>query len=220
MNHAVNHVTKQMEVKMCRCTSCGRSIENEENVLYGFDQPYCERCFDETFYYCYDCDRLIYQSDSYSDSAGNPICEDCHDNEDEDDPNCPENPAVTDLDREVIINLSNDWLNGRTNTMTTIKTKKGDYKLNDIKEKVGQVNNSVFVYGLMDREEYQLTATFDIITQVRDFLDKKHKFYTVQVESGIRRLGICKEFREKWFDVTVELIKAIGSERSEVVCAA
>ena len=59
-------------MELTRCTGCMELIPEGE-VRYAFDEPYCERCFDDQFTYCCQCDRLLSREDVQWDRDGDPL---------------------------------------------------------------------------------------------------------------------------------------------------
>lgn len=51
-----------------------------------------------------------------------------------------------------------------------LKINQKDYLLSRIKERVGLVEQVIYLFGLKDREEYQLTASSNLIDDVKEFI--------------------------------------------------
>ena len=64
----------------------------------------------------------------------------------------------------MIIHLSRAWLNGKVEHKSLISINEKDYLLKTIRDKVGLVGNPLYLYGLQDREEYQIKASSDILS--------------------------------------------------------
>ncbi len=137
---------------MYQCTSCEAEIADSD-VRWAFDEPYCDECFSESYNYCSRCDSVIYRSETHYNSDRDPYCSDCYDDDYDDD--APNNPDVYDSDRELIISLSRSWLQGKTETKRPIYINSKDILLKTIKDRVGLVDNPIYLFGLIDRDEYR-----------------------------------------------------------------
>ena len=73
-----------------------------------------------------------------------PYCDECYN--EEDDPDCPNNPDVDEVDRTHIINLSRNWLKGEIETKRPIYINNKDYLLKTIREKVGIGRSIPYMY--------------------------------------------------------------------------
>ena len=189
---------------MHQCTSCEQEIADED-VRWAFDEPYCDECFSETYNYCSRCDSVIYRSETHYNSDGDPYCRDCY--EDDFDDDAPNNPDVYDSDRELIISLSRSWLQGKTETKRPIYINPKDILLKTIKDKVGLVDNPIYLFGLIDRDEYQISATNDIFGLVQDYLLIKQSTAKVISAPGCNRLGVSLSLRKHNQKEVIELIK-------------
>ena len=134
---------------------------------WAFEEPYCEDCFDNMFNYCCSCDGVIYRESAHYNDEGDPYCNDCY--EDNYDDDAPDNPDVSDSDRELVVKLSRSWLQGKIETRRPLFINDKDILLRTIKDKVGLVDNPIYVFGLTDRDEYQLSATSDLFDTVQSF---------------------------------------------------
>ena len=206
---------------MILCNDCQRELESTE-TRYAFGEPYCESCFDEVFAYCSRCEEIIYRSDAHYDGEGDALCNSCYESNYDDD--SPNNPDVFSDDREFILALSRNWIAGNLSSNSFIHINRNDHDLSRIRSKVGLVQNPVYIYGLRDRDEYNLTASDDIREKLTQFLNSKGYYLHIEEASGRRRIGISLSFRQSHFHLIVELLKhvtleAIRQERGEI-CAA
>ena len=190
---------------MNTCYDCGCELSDNE-VRWGYDTAYCESCFDERFNYCSRCDVLIGREETLW-SGDEAYCNECY--QEEYDEDCPDNPAVYDSDRKLILQLSRNWLSGKHNHKTLIKINSKDYLLTKLKDMVGLVDSSIYVFGLLDRDEYQISASPDIIEDVREYLMLKGYSYKVIEGIGCRRLGISHSIRKQNLQMVANLIKRL-----------
>lgn len=188
------------------CNNCGESL-NDGDARWAFEEPYCEDCFDNMFNYCCRCDTVIYRESAHYNDDGDPYCAECY--EDNYDDDAPDNPDVTDSDRELVVKLSRSWLRGKVETRRPIFINDKDILLRTIKDKVGLVDNPIYVYGLVDRDEYQLSASTDIFSSVNQLTLLNDIKAKVQASAGCNRLGISLSLRRNNQKEVVELIKQI-----------
>jgi len=192
-----------------RCENCDEELTDDQ-AHFAFDEPYCEECFDNQFTYCCRCDTVVSRSDitHYSDD-GDPYCSDCWDEDYDDD--APNNPNVYEEDRDLIIHLSRSWLQGNNEYRRLIIINEKDYHLKTIRIKVGYTYRPLYVFGLIDRDEYQISASKNIIDEVKEYV--LLNFTDIKVIEGIgtNRLGISLSLRENERKEIVSLIKKITS---------
>ena len=199
------------------CTSCGDQLCDDE-IRWAFEERYCEDCFNDRFTYCDRCDVVLYRDEAhYNDSV--PYCDSCWDDNFDDD--CPDNPEVSDADRELIVAVSRNWLLGKERPRYTVKISTGDHLLPRIRDRVGLVEQEIYIYGLRDRAEYQLVTTSDLIDRVNDYISANQFDWRVIQETGCKRLGIAFSLRDNYTAEVVSLIKTITTqkERKETLCA-
>ena len=190
---------------MTHCDCCEKQLD-EDDVRWAFDNPLCDDCFSETYTYCNSCDDVITRDEAYYEND-DPFCYNCY--EDNTDNNAPNNPPVDETDRELIIHLSNNWLTGKTNLKYPLKINKNDLLLPELKTKTGLIDKQIYVYGLLDREEYQLRATTDLFNHISQYVTLNNWNVKLTSEtSGVGRLGVSKELRE---NRTAELAAMIHS---------
>ena len=190
---------------MTRCMDCGESIA-ANNIRWAFEQPYCERCHSNLFTYCCNCDIEIYRNDAFYNSDGEPYCEGCYEgDEDETDHDCPDNPEVYEEDRKDIIHLSRQWLEGKLETKKHISINKKDYFLNNIRAIVGLVEKPIYLFGLIDRDEYQISASQNIIDKVKEHFQN----IIITETGGVNRLGFSLTLRKTNQQQIADLIKSL-----------
>lgn len=202
---------------MSRCEVCD-AVLSEDAIRYVHSNILCEECFDEAYTYCSRCDGVITRSEAQYDDCGDPYCDECYSENYDDD--CPDNPDVNDLDRQLIIHLSRNWLQGKLDTRKPIEINELDLSLKDIRNQVGLVDKPLYCYGLVDREEYQITASFDLIDEVKKYLTEREQNISVQFITGTRRLGISESLRANHTNFIINLLKALTSNTDSAVSAA
>ena len=195
------------------CNNCEEEL-HDDAVRWAFEEPYCEDCFDNMFNYCCRCDSVIYRENAHYNDDGDPYCSDCFQEDYDDD--CPDNPDVTDSDREYVIKLSRSWLQGKIETRRPIFINDKDILLKTIKDKVGLVDNPIYVFGLVDRDEYQLSASSDLFDTVQSFLLVKQSTAKVISSPGCNRLGIGLALRKNHQSEIIELIKTVTTVNQPV----
>lgn len=191
---------------MSRCSSCNCELESHE-IRTAFEDIYCEDCFSENYNYCQRCDEVISRDQTHWDNEGNSYCSECYENLHDDD--SPDNPPVYDSDRKLILELSRNWLSGKCSHKTLLKINKNDYLLQKIRDKIGLVESSLYIFGLQDRDEYQLSASPNILDQVKEFILLNYSEIKVIEGIGCNRLGIGYTLRKEKIDLVVNLIRQI-----------
>lgn len=190
------------------CHNCEDELHDDE-VRWAFDEPYCEDCFDNMFNYCCRCDSVIYRENAHYNDEGDPYCSDCYESDFDDD--APDNPAVSDSDRELVVKLSRSWLQGKVETRRPIFINDKDILLKTIKDKVGLVDNPIYVFGLVDRDEYQLSVSSDLFDRVQSYVLLNDIKAIVVSSPGCNRLGISLSLRKNNQQQIIELVKQITS---------
>lgn len=188
------------------CHNCDDPI-NDDQARWAFEEPYCENCFDNMFNYCCRCDSVIYRENAHYNDEGDPYCSDCYESDFDDD--APDNPDVSETDREHVIKLSRSWLQGKVETRRPVFINDKDILLRTIKDKVGLVDNPIYVFGLVDRDEYQLSASSDLFGRVQSYVLLNDIKVIVVSSPGCNRLGISLSLRKNNQRQIIELIKQI-----------
>jgi hypothetical protein len=150
------------------------------------------------------------------DHDGNPYCSECY--QDDYDGECPDNPDVYEADRKLILQLSRDWLNGRCNHNSLIRINTKDFQLQKIKDKVGLVDIPIYLFGLIDRDEYQLSVSPNLMDQVKEFILINGLELQITEGIGADRIGISCSLRKDHLPTVVKLIKQL-TEQKELVLA-
>jgi hypothetical protein len=188
------------------CHNCDEELRDDQ-VRWAFEEPYCEDCFDNMFNYCCRCDGVIYRESAHYNDEGDPYCSDCYESNYDDD--APDNPDVTDSDRELVVKLSRSWLQGKIETRRPLFINDKDILLRTIKDKVGLVDNPIYVFGLTDRDEYQISVTADLFDRVQTFVQLNDLKAIVVSSPGCNRLGISLTLRKNNQKEIIDLIKQI-----------
>jgi hypothetical protein len=150
------------------------------------------------------------------DHDGNPYCSECY--QDDYDKDCPDNPDVYEADRKLILQLSRDWLNGRCNHKSLIRINTKDFQLQKIKDKVGLVDIPIYLFGLIDRDEYQLSVSPNLMDQIKEFILINGLELQITEGIGADRIGISYTLRKDHLPTVVKLIKQL-TEQKELVLA-
>jgi len=192
------------------CSNCDCELEEDE-VRWAYDEIFCESCLNERYRYCDQCDVLVAASDAHFNADGYPFCSECYQGEYDED--CPENPDVDAADRKLIIQLSRNFLLGKVSKKSVVKINQNDFMLPKIKEKVGVVENPVYLFGLMDREEYHISVSPNLLASVKEYILLHGFDWKVTEGIGCNRMGICYSLRKNHFAAVLKLIKIITSIR-------
>jgi hypothetical protein len=195
------------------CHNCEEEL-NDNQVRWAFEEPYCEDCFDNMFNYCCRCDGVIYRESAHYNDEGDPYCSDCYESNYDDD--APDNPDVSDSDRELVVKLSRSWLQGKIETRRPLFINDKDILLRTIKDKVGLVDNPIYIFGLTDRDEYQISVTADLFDKVQTFVQLNDIKAIVVSSPGCNRLGISLTLRKNNQKEIIDLIKQINTVRETV----
>lgn len=200
---------------MSRCNVCNCELEPHQ-IRTAFEDVYCEDCFSENYNYCQRCDEVISRDQTLWDHEGNPSCSECF--RDDYDEECPDNPDVHEADRKLILQLSRDWLAGRCNHKTLIHINTKDFQLQKIKDKVGLVDIPIYIYGLIDRDEYQLSVSPNLMDKVKEFNLINGLELKINEGIGSNRIGISYTLRKDHLSTVVKLIRKL-TEQKELVLA-
>lgn len=195
------------------CHNCAEDL-SDNSVRWAFEEPYCEDCFDNMFTYCCRCDGVIYRENAHYNDEGDSYCADCYEENYDDD--APENPDVSDSDRELVIKLSRSWLQGKIETRRPIFINDKDVLLKTMKDKIGLVNNPIYLFGLADRDEYQMSASGDLFESVQEYLLLNGIQAKCVSTPGCNRLGISLSLRKNHQTKIIELIKRISCVKEEI----
>ena len=206
---------------MILCNDCQRELESTE-ARYAFGEPYCEYCFDEVFAYCSRCDEIIYRSDAHYDDDADALCNSCYESDYDDE--SPNNPDVFSEDRDLIITLSRNWATGNLICNSYIHINRNDNELVRIRSQVGLVENPVYLYGLRNRDEYNIAASGDIKEDLTRHLNSRGYYLHMEEIPGRRKIGLGLSLRQNHFHLIVEMLRHITREEVKAeggeVCAA
>ena len=188
-----------------RCTCCEEELIEDEVRWYG-DDLYCEHCFYESYTYCARCDEAVDRDYCRYDSNDDPVCDYCYG--EESDPDAPDNPEVFDSNRTEIISLANNWLTGKF-PKKLIKINRYDYRLIDIQEGVGLVDHGLYLYGLQDREVYQIKVSPNLFNRVSQYTTLNNWNIKIVTDTGTNRIGISHSLRESKHQEIIRLLKEL-----------
>jgi hypothetical protein len=187
-----------------RCCRCEEEISGNE-IQWAFEDPYCGSCFDDNFNWCCRCDTIVAREYVHFNDGGDPYCSECYESNCDDD--SPKDPAIVDADRYNIIRLCRQSLRGiRLPKQQMIKVNEKDNYLLEIKSLVGYVEKPLYVYGLIDRDEYQMVVSEDMLNEINPVIAG---YCRIQVGSGVRRLGISFSLRKNERLKVVQLIQKL-----------
>jgi len=189
-----------------RCTNCNDVIPDDE-VRWAFDDPYCETCFNDSYTYCSCCDSVTHRNEICYDNSDNPLCNDCYKEQNDDD--APDNPEVDQNDREYILTLSRNWLAGKIDCRRFININTKDFFLSEIRTKVGLVDKPINLYGLKERDDYQITVSPDLQETIVELLPEALKYYKINTIEGVRRIGLSYNIRKDFRPQIILLIKSL-----------
>ena len=199
------------------CEQCGEAVSEDGGHWYN-DEMYCEGCFYDSYTYCQRCDDSVSRDYCFTDNDGDHLCDRCWDENIDD--NAPVDPEVNDSERKQIINLSKCWLKGEK-PKTLIRINRNDHLLEEIQAGVGLVGHALYLYGLQDRDEFQIKASADLIDKVKEHAPKN---CIVFQDIGHNRLAISRTLREEHREEIIQLIKKVATAKlatsEEESCAA
>lgn len=190
------------------CHDCGSELD-ESSFYIAFGDIYCSDCYSENFNTCYHCDELLHREETHWSDNGDPYCSECYENECECDNGCPDNPEVFDSDRKLILELSRNWLSGKSCTKTLLRINQKDFLLQKLRDITGLVDSTIYVFGLLDREEYQISASPNILEEVKELLLLNGLNAKVTEGIGCNRLGISYTLRKDNLPAISNLIKQL-----------
>jgi hypothetical protein len=184
-----------------KCYNCDQIIIDGD-ALWGEDEPYCESCFNDHYTYCTNCDTTVLRRNALFSDSGNAYCIDCYPEDDSDDDydednDAPVNPHVTESDRDLIIRLARGWLVGSNEHRRPIQINVKDTNLKLIKDKVGLVDLPVYLFGLTDREDYQISTSENIYEDVKEYITSNNFPALMMKAAGHNRLGVSLSLRVK-----------------------
>jgi hypothetical protein len=189
-----------------RCNNCNDVIPDGE-VRWAYEDPFCESCFNDAYTYCSACDSVVSRNEVVYNNSDDPLCNDCYQDAYDDD--APDNPTVEEADREFILTLSRNWLSGKIDFRRFININTKDFFLSEIRSKVGLIDSPVNLYGLKERDEYQITLSPDLEQNVKELLPESLKYYKIKSVEGVRRLGMSYNIRRDYRPEIIQLIKSL-----------
>ena len=201
---------------MMTCNSCEREFDSDNMRWFG-DDPYCEDCFFDSFTFCSRCEETIDREYVRYNSSDEAMCSDCY--EEDEDPDAPDDPEVFDNQRNEIISLAKDWLTGKR-PKKLIKINHNDFLLPEIQAGVGLVSHSLYLYGLQDRDDYQIMASTNLFNRVSQYITLNNWNVKVAHDVGINRIGISRSIREAKLEDIINLLKELTTIKTPQEIAA
>jgi len=196
------------------CSICEIEVGDDIDYRNINGRIVCDSCFEENYHYCSRCDAIIHSDVTYWDDYGDPLCEDCREEEEKSyDEECPDNPDVSLDEIKSVVELANQWLNDDSPKRYNISIRSGDFHLTELRIKVGLIVNPVYVFGLYDRTDYQISASQNLINQVKDFIEENKLGWTIHEGIGTNRIGLAYSIRANEFDQVLSLIKQITENK-------
>jgi hypothetical protein len=189
-----------------RCDNCNDVIPDGE-VRWAYESPLCESCFNDSYTYCSSCDSVVSRNEVVYNNSDDPLCNDCYSEAYDDD--APDNPEVTETDREYILTLSRNWLSGKIDFRRFININTKDFFLSEIRTKVGLIDSPINLYGLKEREEFQITVSPDLEETLKELLPESLKYYLIKSVEGVRRLGLSYNIRRDNRQEIIQLIQSL-----------
>ena len=210
------------------CYDCGTTICVGDGTYVGEDLV-CDHCYQNHYFNCEHCGTSYHNDDYGEDGYCRYCCEDS-DSERNDEERCirinSEDASVGEIEATLCLlagEMKRLRLRNRCNS--------NDIYLDEIVSQVGLVDDPVYLYGLIDREEYGLLVDPDTFK----FLDAKGSIHTVAgkdivaVESfsfipivrhihdrHIRAIGISRALREDFRDWVCNFVANITKKEEEV----
>jgi hypothetical protein len=99
-----------------------------------------------------------------------------------------------------------------------LKINKNDFLLQKIRDCVGLVDNPLYLFGLIDRDEYQLSVSPNLMDAVKEFILLNGLELKIIDGIGSNRIGISYSLRKDHLPTVVKLIKQL-TEQKELVLA-
>jgi len=199
------------------CSICEIEIDEEIDYRNVNGRIICDTCFDENYHYCSRCDTIIHENDTYYSECGDPLCNDCRDDENTYDENCPDNPEVSEEEIKEVVELANQWLNDDSPRRYNISIRTGDFMLSDLRKQIGLILNPIYVFGLYDRTEYQISVSSDLLDTVNTFIEQHNLNWNVHEGIGTKRLGLSYSIRLNEYETVLALLKQITEGKLCVV---
>ncbi|MCA0390091.1 MAG: hypothetical protein LCH52_16495 [Bacteroidetes bacterium] len=188
------------------CEACNEPLDEDE-IWWAFEEPYCITCYRERFSTCSECDELLHAEDGhYTDDSC--LCDECYEKFGSD-PEMPENPVILPNDREEILNLCRTWLYSKKKRKQMIKINSKDIGLSRIRELVGHVSKPVYVFGLVDREEYDVSVSIDLKDRLMEYRLLHGLPWRVIETDGNRRIGFTLKLRSESPEIIANLLKSL-----------
>ena len=80
---------------------------------------------------------------------------------------------------------------------------------------MGLIDSPINLYGLKEREEYQITVSPDIEELLKERLPECLKYYKMQTVVGVRRLGLSYNIRKDFRSEIIQFLQSISTVKKE-----
>lgn len=226
------------------CDKCGSAEWNDDRTSAPDGDSYCQQCFDEHCSFCDDCERVIWSENSFnvndrticescfnehygtceacgvnlhrdqlfSNDNGYDYCEGCYESDDDKIHIESREANEDDIDNVVYLLLNSLKRKNPFNPR--------DSFLREIAEKIGEVENPVYLFGLRDRPDYEISVTPALYERIKhcimDFMGQEYLAIWSSVAPVIVRdcknryaIGFSKNLRENYQEWICEFIQDI-----------
>jgi hypothetical protein len=182
------------------CDNCGEYIHSDNAYSTARNGSVCQNCYENHYFTCQRCDELYHNDDS----RGDGYCVNCYEEDEEDkfylDPG---EIRVTDKTKEKLRALLKKPL--PVSLPGCCRGNEGDPYIAQIIRAVGEVDLPVYLYGLLDRKEHQISLPA-VLLQKFQKSEWRRAFKTIG-NSSLNKIGICLDLRKNQFNRVVRLIK-------------
>jgi len=197
------------EMFVC-CSDCSEYYHQDE-VYDGI----CRHCEEENYCTCNSCENRIHRDDALYDEDDEPYCENCYRESDDD---IPKNPEIG---NDELIATSLLCKAPIANCPTAIRCW-GNFKdvlIPNLIFKLGPVKHPVYLYGLKDREEYQLKLSVNVAGQIKKALAAHGLTPEILITGHASRIGIARQLRQEHFSTILKVLKSALNETEDKPCA-
>lgn len=80
-----------------------------------------------------------------------------------------------------------------------------------IRDKIGLIEQPIYLFGLKDREEYEISVSSNLMDFVKEFLLLNGLEWKVVEGVGCNRLGISYSLRQNNFSEVFQLVKRLST---------
>lgn len=182
------------------CDDCGEYSHSDNAYSTARNGSVCQSCYENHYFTCQRCDEL-YHNDDY---RGDGYCVNCYEEDEEDKFYLdPSEIRVTDKTKEKLRALLKKPL--PVSLPGYCRGNEEDPYITQVIRAVGEVDFPVYLYGLIDREEHQLSLAAVLLRKFQKS-DWKRAFKAIS-NSSLNKIGVCLDLRKNQFNRIVRLIK-------------